>query len=177
MFCPQIYTYTKDNHSISFTWTRLFAHLHSSGLSESRRRNLSWGRMRAKQLSLRPPGGKRGKSKISLPSTMDSQLLWSATTWSGGESASRHTIRFPSTVNTRYFSFHCLNMKPPWRKTGGKTWIRESAQFLPHSQKTVNMWGRKFQENYIHCYFLKRSLIEIVRSINHHTKLYCLGWE
>lgn len=75
--------------------------MHSSGLSDSRRRNLSWGRMRAKQLSLRPPEGKRGKSKISLPSTMDSQLLCSATTWSGGESASRHTIRFPSTVNTR----------------------------------------------------------------------------
>lgn len=104
-------------------------HLQSSGLSESRSKNFSCGRMRAKQQSLRPPGGSRGRSRISLPSTMPSQPPCNTTTWSAGDSASRHTIRLPSTVSTRYLSFHCLNMKPPLSQQ--KQWTNQklSAKF------------------------------------------------
>lgn len=88
-------------------------HVQSSGLSVSSSKNLFCGKMRAKQQSLLPPGGNLGRSRISRPSAIDSQLVCRATTWSGGESASRHTNRLPSMVSTMYLSFHCLNMKPP----------------------------------------------------------------
>lgn len=101
---------------------RPLPYLQSSGLSLRRRRNLFCGRIRAKQQSRLAPGGNLGRSRISRPSATDSQLLCRATTWSGGESASRHTSRLPSRVSTTYFSFHCLNMKPPAAGIGGKKW-------------------------------------------------------
>lgn len=92
---------------------RASTHLHSSGLSVRSNRNFFCGKMMAKQQSRLPPGGSLGRSRISRPSATASQLVCSDTTWSGGESASRHTRRLPSIVRTRYLSFHCLNMNPP----------------------------------------------------------------
>lgn len=111
-------------------------YMQSSGLSVSSSKNLFCGKMRAKQQSLLPPGGNLGRSRISRPSAIDSQLVCRATTWSGGESASRHTNRLPSMVSTMYLSFHCLNMKPPG--------IQIESFFISLKENIIekrNMWG------------------------------------
>lgn len=118
-------------------------YLQSSGLSVRSSRNLFCGRMRAKQQSLLPPGGNLGRSRISRPSAIDSQLVCSATTWSGGESASRHTSRLPSMVSTRYLSFHCLNMKPPAAGKKKKPHKRSTeGEFLCIFLSWIYLWER-----------------------------------
>lgn len=94
------------------------AHLQPLAFSASSNRNLSWVRINARQHSRQPPAGRRGRSRISLPSAMSRQSFDRDTTCSGGDSASRHTSRSPWAVSTRYFSFHCLNMKPPGEAGG-----------------------------------------------------------
>lgn len=87
--------------------------LQSAAVSASSSRYLLWGRMRAKQQSLQPPDGNLGRSSISLPSTIASQLLCNSTSWSGGDDASWHTSRVPSAVRSRNRFFHCLKINPP----------------------------------------------------------------
>lgn len=94
-------------------WLNYPSDLHSEEVSVSSSRYLFWGRIRAKQQSLHPPEGNFGRSRISLPSTMDSQLLCTSTSWSGGEDASRETVSAPSDVSSRNLFFHCLKMNPP----------------------------------------------------------------
>lgn len=94
--------------------------LQSAGVSASRSRYLSWVNMRAKQQSRLPPAGSFGRSSISLPSTMASQLLCKRTNWSGGAEAWWHTRRLPSAVRSKNRFFHCLKRNPPWQERGGK---------------------------------------------------------
>jgi len=104
--------------------------LQSAGVSASSNKNLFWRRIRAKQLSLHAPDGSLGRSRISLPSTIRSQLLCNSTSWSGGDNASWYTRRLPSAVSRRNLLFHCLKINPPGgKKQGGKNskwcWLGE----------------------------------------------------
>lgn len=104
-------------------------YLHSWVLGARNSRTLPSVRLSPRQLSLWAPSGRRGRSQISLPSRMASQLVPREMPSSAGELASGQTSRLPSTKRSRNFSFHCLKRKPPakdHRGQGGQ--LREACE-------------------------------------------------
>lgn len=100
----------------------------SEGVSASSNRYLFCGRIRAKQQSLDAPEGNLGKSRMSLPCTIASQLLCKWIIWWGRDNASWHRRSLPSAVRCRNSFFHCLKMNPPGREEKGRAGLSNGAQ-------------------------------------------------